>query len=67
MMAHGELMNAQPEHRQLTMLLSTLLYQSQVASFGVNLSLIMAHEIKLAEIITLTLLCSQNSSLMNGK
>lgn len=37
MIAHGELMNTQPGHRQLTMLLGTLLYQSQIASFGVNL------------------------------
>lgn len=36
MIEHGELMNTQPEQRSLTMLLSTLSYQRQIASFGVN-------------------------------
>lgn len=33
MIEYGEVMNKQPEHRPLTMLLSTLYYQSQTASF----------------------------------
>lgn len=36
MIEHSELMNTQPEQRSLTMLLSTLSYQRQIASFGVN-------------------------------